>query len=231
MIDTVLFDLDGTLVQHGHVLIPPLLRRWGHPRSPDYIEYVANKELEWAYMQAAPYGGEITLNVYRELHTRILAGLKVPDPDGSRSCALYDYFLGQPVPALFDDTLPLLIQLAAKGIRMGIVTQRGHNGTMKILVAHRLLVYFDAIICGDSGYGRKPTPGPFRAALIRLGSKPAHTIFVGGRIDDDCIGAVGATLRAFLIDRCGHLADAVQGHTDFTYINRLTALGPYVIDP
>jgi phosphoglycolate phosphatase len=43
---------------------------------------------------------------------------------------------------------------------------------------------FSAIICGDSGFGRKPAPAPLQAACQRLGADPAATMMVGDSVTD-----------------------------------------------
>ena len=228
MIDTVLFDLDGTLVEHGHVLLPPVLDAWGCSRPFATIQETVNRQVEWVYTQTARTGGDLTTDVYLEFQVRILRALNVPDTDGKRSQYLFDYFSTQPIPPLFADVKPLLAQLASVGMRMGVITQRERAGAIKFLGAHKLLDYFPTIIAGDDGYGRKPSPGPFLAAIADLNSAPARAVYVGDRIDDDCEGATAAGLGAFLIDREGQLAEVCRGRTDFVSLKTLLDLLDYL---
>ena len=48
-IDTVIFDLDGTLVEHGHALLPPLLAEWGYPRSYDAVKEAVARQIHYFY--------------------------------------------------------------------------------------------------------------------------------------------------------------------------------------
>jgi len=74
---------------------------------------------------------------------------------------------------------------------------------------------------------RKPDPRIFREALLRLGTEPAETVFVGDRLYDDIGGAHAVGMRAVLtrqwrqeddpefepdavIDDLGELDDALQ---------------------
>ena len=81
---------------------------------------------------------------------------------------------------------------------------------------------FDVIVAGDDGFGRKPSPGPFQRALEVLGRSSQQAIYIGDRIDDDCGGAHGAGLRAFLIDRHQVYHDDA-GNGESTYV-RLRSL-------
>lgn len=227
MIDTLLFDLDGTLVQHGHVLMPPILARWGFPRDAALVDEIVHRQINWVYQQTALKGGALYDDVYFEYQRRLLADLGIPDSDDARARELDDYFATQPVPPLFGDTLTTLAALNGD-LRLGIITQRGRMGATKFLREHKLAERFEAVICGDDGHGRKPTAGPFQAALALLGSQPAQTLFIGDRIDDDCEGAHAVGLRAFLIDRDGHYIEAAQGREDFVRLHTLTDLLPHV---
>ncbi len=226
-INAILFDLDGTLVQHGHTLMPPILSQWGFPRDPAVVDDAVHRQIDWVYQQTALEGGALYDDVYFEYQRRLLVDLDIPDADDTRAQHLYDYFASQPLPPLFDDTLSTLDALNGD-LRLGVITQRGREGATKFLRGHHLLERFDAIICGDDGHGRKPTAGPFQAALALLGSRAERALFVGDRIDDDCEGAHAAGLRAFLIDRDGRFVDDSHGREDFVRLQALTELLPHV---
>ncbi len=227
MINTLLFDLDGTLVQHGHTLMPPILAQWGFPRDPAVVDDAVHRQIDWVYQQTALEGGALHDDVYFEYQRRLLADLGIPDPDDARARQLDDYFATQPVPPLFNDTLATLDALDSN-LKLGLITQRGRGGATKFLREYDLLNRFDAVICGDDGHGRKPTAGPFQAALALLDSHPNRALFVGDRIDDDCEGAHAVGLRAFLIDRDGRHVEASQGREDFVHLRALTDLLPHL---
>lgn len=222
-INTIIFDLDGTLVEHGHVLLPPLFEAWGFPRTLDEINAVVDAQLAWVYAETIK-AGEWTKEIYREWQRRILAGVGIPDPDGCRNQELINFFRGDPVPPLFADVQDLLAHLADARYRLGIITQRGRSGAETFLAEHELLEHFDTIICGDDGFGRKPQAQPFHTALQHLDAAPHEAIFIGDRIDDDCHGALGAGLGAFLIDRAGRHWDEVQAHEEIVYLSSLCQL-------
>ncbi|MBX3050770.1 MAG: HAD family hydrolase [Caldilineaceae bacterium] len=226
-IDAVLFDLDGTLVQHGHVLLPGQLAAWGHPRSQAAVEEAFRIQIQWFYSYTAQLmaAGREDPHLFNRLYERVTMQMEIDDP--SVPMRMARYFANDPVPPLYDDVLPLLARLEERTIPLGIITQRDRQGAVRFLREHSLYRRFPVLIAGDDGHGRKPTPDPFHAALEKLSVAPERTIFIGDRIDDDCGGAVAAGLRPFLIDRDEqHTDEASAG--DFTSLRRLTDLIPHL---
>ncbi len=207
-LSTILFDLDGTLVQHGHVLLPAKLAEWGHPRPAEAVSQAFQEQMQWVYQASAQLrlsdhpDEERWHQLWAELQRRALAQLGIPDPRGELERRVYAFFSANPVPPLYPDARPVLRALRERGWCLGIITQRSRESTLRFLEHHGLTQAFAVVVAGDDGVGRKPRPEPFHAALARLGSAPEHAAFVGDRVDDDCAGAQAAGLAtAFLIDR------------------------------
>lgn len=222
-IDAILFDLDGTLVQHGHVLLPQQLAAWGHPRCQEAVDAAFAVQIQWFYGYTARLmaAGREDPHLFRRLYERITMHLGIDDP--AVPMYMEAFFAADPVPPLFDDVLPLLSQLAETNLPLGIITQRDRRGAMQFLAEHKLDARFPVLIAGDDGHGRKPAPEPFHVALARLGAVPDRAIFVGDRIDDDCGGAIAAGLTPFLIDRDRQYA-AQSIKEDFVHLVSLTDL-------
>jgi putative hydrolase of the HAD superfamily len=100
---------------------------------------------------------------------------------------------------LFEDAPPVLAELRAQGLKLGLVSNTGRD--LDAFVAHHQL-QVDAAL-GSGAFGRtKPHPTIFRAVLERLGVEPANAAMVGDSIEDDVEGAHAAGIRrAFLLDR------------------------------
>jgi HAD superfamily hydrolase (TIGR01549 family) len=225
MKNTVLFDLDGTLVEHGHALFPPLLAKWGYDRSVEEVKDAVAEEIHHFYnhIAAAEEQGWVP-DLYRQFYQRVIRRLGVSDPDGERAEAMFAYFDTHPTPPLYADVPPVVKKLYQDGWRLGVITQRGHAGAESFLTDHGLAEFFPVIVAGDDGHGRKPGPGPFQAALEMLGAAPEEAVYVGDRIDDDCEGAVNAGLDAFLIDRDGVWEVASLDRDDFIRLARMGEL-------
>jgi putative hydrolase of the HAD superfamily len=100
---------------------------------------------------------------------------------------------------LFEDALPVLGELRAQGLKLGLVSNTGRN--LDEFIAHHKLDVDAAL--GSGAFGRtKPHPTIFRAVLERLGVDPEDAAMVGDSLEDDIEGARAAGIqRAFLLDR------------------------------
>lgn len=197
----MLFDLDGTLVQHLHVLLPKNLDEWGYPRPAEAVNHVFHVQIEWfyEYAQELVTQGRDDPMIWSRFYRRVVEHLEIEDETVYRR--MQEFFSTQPTPPLFGDVRPTLARLASGPWRLGIITQRGRGGATQFLADHGLLELFAVIVAGDDGRGRKPAAEPFQHAMSVLDTSPRKTVFIGDRIDDDCAGALSAGLQPFLIDR------------------------------
>jgi HAD superfamily hydrolase (TIGR01549 family) len=99
---------------------------------------------------------------------------------------------------LYEDTLPVLEELRAHGLQLGLVSNTGRDLTA--FVTHHELDVDVALSSGAHGKV-KPDPSIFRAALDRLGVRPDEAAMVGDSPEDDVEGARALGMRAFLVDR------------------------------
>ena len=99
---------------------------------------------------------------------------------------------------LYDDTLPVLAELRAHGLKIGLVSNTGRD--LAAFVSHHALDVDLAL--GSASHGKtKPHPAIFEAALDQLGVAPAEAVMVGDSPEDDIEGARAIGMRAFLVDR------------------------------
>ena len=112
---------------------------------------------------------------------------------------------------LFEDALPVLEELRAAELRIGLVS----NGIRDLneFVAHHMLDVDVAI--GSRAHGRvKPHPTIFQAALEHLGAAPDESVMVGDSLAEDVEGARALGMRAILIDRDDRHPDVEDRLTD-----------------
>ena len=108
---------------------------------------------------------------------------------------------------LWDDSVPTLRELRARGLRTAIVSNCDH-ATRPIVDDLGLEHEADAIVLSFEVGVAKPDPGIYRAALSAVGARPEEAVFV----DDQswyCEGAEALGIRSFLIRRDD--ADPVEG--------------------
>jgi 2-haloacid dehalogenase len=97
------------------------------------------------------------------------------------------------VPAVLGD-------LNARGIRLGVVTNC--SITLGRQAAERVGVPFSVVVTSEETGYYKPQPQSYRAALDRLGTDPARTLFVAGS-PADIPGAAGVGMPVFWHNRAG----------------------------
>ena len=112
---------------------------------------------------------------------------------------------------LFEDALPVLEELRAAELRLGLVSN-GIRDLHEFVAHHRLDV--DAIV-GSRAHGYvKPHPTIFQAALGQLGVEPAAAVMVGDSLEEDVEGARALGMRAILIDRDDRHPEVEERLTD-----------------
>ncbi len=100
---------------------------------------------------------------------------------------------------LWDDSLPTLRALRARGLRTAIVSNCDH-ATRPIVDELGLEREADAVVLSFEVGVAKPDAGIYRAALDALGARPEEAVFV----DDQawyCEGAEAIGIRSFMIAR------------------------------
>jgi phosphoglycolate phosphatase len=82
-------------------------------------------------------------------------------------------------------TVPAVIEsLQGSGIGLGIVSTKFRYRIEEILMRESLGDAFDVIVGGEDVTAHKPDPEGLLTAIVRLGSTPAETLYVGDSIVD-----------------------------------------------
>jgi pyrophosphatase PpaX len=158
---TVLFDLDGTLVDSGAII----LASFKHAAKTVLARDVEDEQI------AALVGGS---NLYDQM--------AVLDP--SRVEELVRVYREHNRPLhdelqAFDGVEELVGRLSAEGRKLGIVTAKGRATVDLAFAVIDLEPYFDAVVTADMTERHKPDPQPVLKALELLGSDPFEAAFVG----------------------------------------------------
>jgi pyrophosphatase PpaX len=158
----VLFDLDGTLIDSG----PIILASMQHATRTVLGREIAYEEL------AATVGGQGLVSQMREL-----------DPD--RVDELVEVYKEHNDPLhetleAFDDFLDVLPRLRAEGRRLGIVTAKRHR-TVRLALDRfpELAEHFEVVVGYEDTERHKPEPDPVLFALERLGATAPEAAYVG----------------------------------------------------
>jgi phosphoglycolate phosphatase len=79
---------------------------------------------------------------------------------------------------------PYLTQLAAQGLKLGLLTNDSEFGARAHLKAMDIEAHFDFIAGFDSGFGAKPAPDPLLHFARSQGLVPARVAMVGDSVHD-----------------------------------------------
>lgn len=196
----VLFDVDFTLARPGPELgsegYVRAGRRCGFELDPARYEEARERARERLERHCELAHDEEVWIAFTE---RVVTGMG-GDPGRARACAvqILEAWERSENFDLYDDALPTLGSLRARGLKLGLVS----NGTRDLgaFVAHHGLEV-DAAVSSRLHGKIKPDPSIFRAALERLEVEPGEALMVGDQPEDDVEGARSIGMTALLLDR------------------------------
>jgi len=168
----VLFDLDGTVVDSGAIILASMRHAAKEvlglePPEEELLAAVGGPGLEAQMRALSPHRVDELVSVYRA-HNE-------PLHDRLASCAGID---------------DVLVRLKDEGRRLGIVTAK-RRATVDLAFARVPLGHlFDVVVGGDETERHKPDPEPLLLAATRLGVEATECAYVGDSPFD--IGAAKA---------------------------------------
>lgn len=174
-VKAVVFDLDGTLLD----TIPDLI----HAAN----DMLAEMELPPVSLEMAKtFIGNGMANMVKRLLTRDMHG----EPDAElfqRAMPIYEKHYGLNLyrnTTIFEGVVEGLELLKAKGLPLGVVTNKVERFTAPVLEAAGLLKYFQLLVCGDTLPKKKPDPLPLLHAAEYFGVRPQEMLLIGDSPND-----------------------------------------------
>lgn len=158
---TVLFDLDGTLVDSGEII----LSSFRHATKTVLAREIPDEVL------AAAVGGS---NIHEQMRAF----------DEERTDELVRVYREHNEP-LHDDLVAfegierVLERLKAEGRQLGIVTAKRQKTVDLAFAILPLEHFFDTVVTSEQTEHHKPHPEPVLTALERLGAEPGEAAFIG----------------------------------------------------
>jgi pyrophosphatase PpaX len=181
--DTVLFDLDGTLLDSIELILVSArhaFHKLDRP-CPTDAEWLTGVGIPLATMFARYARDDADLDAligaYRE-----------------HQLAHHDRLV-----RCYDAVPGTLQTLRASGLRIGVVTSKSESLARRGLECGGIAHFMDTVVGCDATTRHKPDPEPVRLALERLGVPPSNAVFVGDSVHDMAAGnAAGVTTIAAL---------------------------------
>ncbi len=177
-IDTVLFDLDGTLIDTNELIISSFLHTLEHfyPGSylrDDVLPFIG-PSLQETFESLNPEGFEDMIKMYRDYNK-----------------AHHDLLVKE-----FEGVNETVETLQRKGYKLGIVTTKRADVVEMGLKLTGLDRYFKVVVTVDDVTRPKPDPEPINLALRLLESAPERAIMVGDNHHDILAGKNAGTATA-----------------------------------
>jgi len=200
----VLFDLDGTLIQHTRRLEDLCAETFAGfaaqlaPLTCDqFWETFWPKARDMWYMMIDGVLDGETAHLYSFVNTlrTLNAGPNLARP---LLLAWEEHTLS--ATRLSDGAGPVIRRLRAAGLRTGIVTN-GYTAVQSRKIRHHDLdVLVDFVLVSEQAGVHKPDKAIFEKALELARVEPGQAIYVGDSPASDIAGAVSARMRAVLLD-------------------------------
>ncbi|MHA7264011.1 HAD family hydrolase [Arthrobacter sp. TMN-37] len=206
-IEGVLFDIDDTLVDletaMGRTLHHIAGDGFGHLSDDDWAEYKRLFTTDPQGHYESFLAGQLTFVEQRLRRARHAQAAFIADPLEGEAAHRWNSAYEATLPLHFrpyDDVMPLLDELDARGIPYGAVSNNVHDYQRAKLDRSglgriRVLVGIDAVGVA------KPDPGIFHEGARLLGTDRARTLYVGDNPDLDARGADAAGLVGVWLDR------------------------------
>ncbi|WP_404454235.1 pyrophosphatase PpaX [Virgibacillus necropolis] len=164
-IHTILFDLDGTLIDTNELIIASFLHTFEHYKLPitreETLAFIG-PSLKDTFDHVDPIKSDEMIQVYRDhnLHH-------------------HDNYV-----EAYPFVVETLKQLKESGVKLGIVTTKMSTGANMGLKLVGIESLFDTVITLDDVSHAKPHPEPIIKAMKNLGADASSTLMVGDNFHD-----------------------------------------------
>ncbi|MEK5035326.1 pyrophosphatase PpaX [Paenibacillus sp. FSL R7-0302] len=164
MIECVLFDLDGTIVNTNELIINSFM----HALKENNLPALTREQI-------IPLMGttlQQQLGAFSGLEPKDIGVLE-------RSYRSYNNAHHDELVRAFPHVNETMEELQRQGIKLGVVTTKIRPTTLKALEMFDLLKYMETIVTVNDVTHPKPHPEPVLTAVANLGVDPAKTLMVG----------------------------------------------------
>ncbi|HET7580627.1 MAG TPA: pyrophosphatase PpaX [Bacillales bacterium] len=177
-IDTILFDLDGTLINTNELIISSFLHTLGHYFPGEYrrehvVDFIG-EPLEESFERVDSDRVEELVEVYRK-----------------HNIEHHDELVQE-----YEGVFETVEALHQQGFKLGVVTTKRRRTVEMGLKISRLDSFFDTVVTFDDVSRAKPDPEPLNRALSMLEASAEKAMMVGDSVFDIQAGKNAGTYTA-----------------------------------
>jgi len=205
-LETILFDLDGTLVDSTDLIAAS----WRHTMKAHFEDPPPDEV--WLSTLGQPLRTQLGYLVDSAEEVQAMVETYID----------HNFREHERLIRSFPGVRETVVRLREEGVRLGVVTSKASAGTARSLAACALdQALFDVIVTSDEPVPHKPDPAPIRLALERLEAPAETAAYVGDSVWDMRAGhAAGVTTiaalwgpfseRELVIERPHIMLDAIE---------------------
>ena len=198
-IRTVLFDLDGTLIDSVRLILDSYHHTLNQHGLP------ARTDSEWLKGVGTPLTAQLA--EWRDEIGTIEAMIA--------TYREYNLKHHDRMVTVYPGVLDAVREIKAASIQTGLVTSKNRHGALRGLKLVGLEALMDVLVCADEVTNPKPHPEPVEKAVLLLGADPATTLYVGDSVHDMHSGKAAGVLTAAALWGPFQRSHLEQAHPDY----------------
>jgi HAD superfamily hydrolase (TIGR01509 family) len=197
LIDTILLDWDGTLIDTA--------------------------QTSFAAFQKAQ--GDLGIPVPRSLYDRIYSPnwyqmyetLGLPRKKWEEADCLWLRHYGEKIPDLVENAKHVLDELKRRGYRLGIVTSGSRLRVLREIEMLGLAEAFGTVVCNEDVANKKPHPEGLEKAMRQMHKRPGVCCYVGDSADDVEMGKRADVRTVGILSRYPGNHELQNANPDFCF--------------
>ena len=208
-VKAVLFDLGGTLIKTADIpeIFKRILQNYGVNVPIEEIREAHRGVEESEVVEGMLEGGQ---DFWIGWNLKVLERVGIQEKIAFLAKKIDELWWEHADLEVYADAIDTLVQLKAKGVKTGVITNGLRRDYENILDRLSLTNSFDVVVGIDTLNKAKPDKEIFLHTVKMLGVHPEQAVFIGDSVKYDYEGAERAGLKPLLILREGKASEGVE---------------------